>query len=140
MSKLNSSTLSAFVDVGVSAFVLRVFTAIFMLYGHGWGKLMNVFAGEFQFADPLGLGPTISLILAAFAEGICSLLILMGWYTRLAALILIINMSVAVFFFHIPNGDAFGGMETALLYLVMFIVIFLLGPGNLSIDSKSRRM
>lgn len=136
LKRLNSSTLSEFVDVKTSAMVFRVFVAFFMLYGHGWGKLMNVFAGNFQFADPIGLGPTVSLILAAFAEGICSLLIIAGFWTRFAALILTINMAVAVFFVHFPAGDWFGDMELPLLYLVAFIVIFLLGPGKYSIDDN----
>jgi len=105
-----------------------------MLYGHGWGKLMSVFGGNFQFLDPLGIGPTASLILAAFAEGICSLLIMFGFWTRLASLILTINMAVAVFLVHLPAGDWFGDMELPVIYLLAFFVIFLLGPGNFSVD------
>lgn len=137
LKRLNSSTLSEFVDVKTSAAVLRVFTALFMIYGHGWGKLMNVFGGNFPSGfDPIGIGPELSMILAAFAEGVCSLLIIAGFWTRLASLILVINMAVAVFFYHIPAGDAFGDMELALFYLVTFLVIFLLGPGKFSIDES----
>lgn len=138
MSKLNSSNVTAFVNTGISLLILRVFAAGFMLYGHGWGKMVNVVTANFRFGDPIGLGPEISLILAAFAEGICSILIILGFYTRLSALILMINMSVAVFFFHLPAGDPFGRMELALLYLVIFTTIFLMGPGKIAIDSKSR--
>ena len=139
MSKLNSTNVKAFVGTSVSLLILRVFSAGFMLYGHGWGKMMNVVAGNFQFGDPIGLGPTISLILAAFAEGICSIMIICGFYTRLASLVLMINMAVAAFLYHLPAGDGFGGMEKALLYLVIFTVIFLMGPGKFAIDSGSRR-
>jgi putative oxidoreductase len=114
--------------------VLRVFVAFFMIYGHGFGKLMNVLNGSLQFLDPIGFGPEASLILAAFAEAICAFLVLIGFWTRLASLILIINMAVAVFFHHIPGGDAFGGFETAALYLVAFMTIFLLGPGKFAVD------
>lgn len=137
LKRLNSATLSEFVDVKTSAAIFRISVAFFMIYGHGWGKLMNVFAGEFQFADPIGLGPTISLILAAFAEGICSLLIIAGYWTRFAAAVLSINMAVAVFFVHFPAGDWFGDMELALFFMVSFIVIFLLGPGKYSIDNST---
>lgn len=138
MSKFNSSNLKAFVDTGVSLFVLRVFAAGFILFGHGWGKIMNVINGNFQFGDPIGLGPEVSLILAAFAEGICAIFILVGAYTRLASLILMINLSVAVLFYHFPAGDSFGGMEPALLYLLIFTTIFLIGPGKFSVDSNNR--
>lgn len=137
LKRLNSATLSEFVDVKTSAMVLRISVAFFMLYGHGWGKLMNVFSGNFQFLDPIGLGPTVSLILAAFAEGICSLLILAGFWTRFAALVLTINMAVAVFLVHFPSGDWFGDMELPLFFLVAFIVIFLLGPGKYSLDNRN---
>lgn len=137
MSKLNSSNVTAFVNTGVSLLILRVFAAGFMLFGHGWGKMVNVFTGNFQFGDPIGLGPEISLILSAIAEGICSILIILGFWTRLSALLLMINMFVAVFFYHLPAGDPFGRMELALLYLVVFTTIFLMGPGKLAIDSNS---
>lgn len=136
LKRLNSSALSEFVDAKTSAAIFRILVAFFMLYGHGWGKLMSVFGGDFGFLDPIGIGPTASLILAAFAEGICSLLIIAGFWTRLASLFLIINMSVAVFLVHLPGGDWFGDMELPVLYLVSFIVIFLLGPGKFSVDDS----
>ena len=136
LDRLRSSKLGEFVDTATSLAVFRVLVAFFMLYGHGWGKLMNVFGGNFQFLDPLGIGPTASLILAAFAEAICAMLIIAGFWTRLASLILSINMAVAVFFVHLPGGDWFGDMELPVLYLVAFIVIFLLGPGKYSVDSE----
>lgn len=135
LQRLNSSKLSEFIDIKTSAAFFRVFVAFFMLYGHGWGKLMSVFGGNFQFLDPLGIGPTASLILAAFAEGICSMLIIAGFWTRLASLFLTINMAVAVFLVHLPAGDWFGDMELPVFYLLAFIVIFLLGPGKFSIDN-----
>ncbi|MDZ7694364.1 MAG: DoxX family protein [Balneolaceae bacterium] len=86
---------------------------------------------------PIGLGPELSLILAAFAEGICSILIIIGFYSRAAALVLTINMAVAFLFVHLFN-DPFSGMEKALLFLVIFLTIFLLGPGKYSIDGRSK--
>lgn len=134
LKRLSSSTLSEFVDAKTSAAILRIFAGFFMLYGHGWGKLMNVFSGNFQFGDPIGIGPTASLILAAFAEGVCAFLVMIGFKTRLASIFLIINMSVAFFFVHL--NQSFGDMEMALLYLLIWVVVFLLGPGKFSIDNS----
>jgi putative oxidoreductase len=136
LKRLNSSTLSEFVDTKTSVAIFRIFVAFFMIYGHGFGKLMNVFGGNFQFLDPIGLGPELSLILAAFAEAICAFLVLIGFWTRLASLFLIVNMSVALFFVHLPAGDTFGDIETLLFFLLSWIVIFLLGPGKYSIDNR----
>ncbi len=134
LDRLKSTKLSEFIDTGVSLLIFRVFAAFFMLFGHGWGKLMNVFTGNFQFGDPIGLGPEISLVLSAFAEGICSILVMVGFYTRAAAAFLMINMSVALLFVHL--SDPFGRMEKALLFMVIFTTVFLLGPGKYSFDGK----
>lgn len=131
----NSSKLNEFVDPKTAAFILRIFTAAFMIYGHGWGKLMNVFGGNFPSGfDPLGIGPELSMILSAFAEGICAFLVLIGFWTRLASTFLILNMSVAVFIAH--AGDSFGGKEKALLFLLIWVVILLVGPGKYSLDNS----
>jgi putative oxidoreductase len=136
LKRLNSSTLREFVDPKTSAFILRIFAAAFMIYGHGWGKLMNVFGTNFPSGfDPVGIGPELSMILAAFAEGICAFLILIGFWTRLASLFLMANMAVAVVFAH--AGDPFGSKEKALMYLVIWVVVFLLGPGRYSVDNRS---
>ena len=134
LKRLNSTTLSEFVDVRTSAMLLRVVTAFLMIYHHGFGKLMKVLNGNFQFLDPLGIGPELSLTLAMLAEAVCAFLVLVGFWTRLAALILVINMAVAAFFHHIPAGDGFSGIELPLLYLTSFFVIFLLGPGKFAAD------
>lgn len=135
LKRLNSSTLSEFIDTKTSAFVLRIFAAFFMIYGHGFAKITNVLSGNFQFLDPVGIGPEASLILAAFAEGICAFLILIGFWTRLAALFLIVNMSVALLFVH--ASQTFGDMEKALLYLLIWVIVFLLGPGKFSVDEAA---
>ncbi len=139
LKKLNSSRLNEFVNTGISLLILRVFASFFLFYVHGLGKLTNVINGNYQFGDPIGLGPEVSLILAAFAEGICTIFVFAGFYTRLASLIIMINMAVAVLFYHIPAGDPFGAIELALLYLLIFTVTFLIGPGKYAIDSKTER-
>lgn len=138
-NKLNSSRLNEFVNTGISLLVLRVFAAFFLFYAHGLGKVLNVINGNFQFGDPIGLGPEVSLILAAFAEGICTIFVFFGFYTRLASLIIVINMAVAVLFYHVPAGDPFGAIELALLYLLIFTVTFLIGPGKYAIDNQTSR-
>ncbi|MDZ7806253.1 MAG: DoxX family protein [Gracilimonas sp.] len=131
--KLLSTDLSKFIDVNLSILLLR-FGAGAILFTHGLPKLIKVFSGDFSFADPIGLGPEISLILAAFAEGICSLFVLFGFGTRLSSLIIVINMSVAVLIQQ--SGDPFGQKELALLFLLMFMVTLFTGGGKYSLDKK----
>ncbi len=133
----NSSKLNEFVDPKTAVAILRILAAFFLIYGHGYGKLTNVLGGDFQFLDPIGIGPGPSLVLATFAEAICAFLVLIGLWTRLASLIVVLNMAVVVFIFHLPAGDFLSGMEDAVLYLVIFVVIFLTGPGKYSFDDAN---
>ncbi|MGQ8337688.1 DoxX family protein [Sunxiuqinia sp. A32] len=110
--------------------VLRVSAGTFMLT-HGIPKLLKLLEGNTGFADPFGFGETISLILAVFAEVICSVLIIVGAGTRLATLPLIITMAVAVFMVH--GSDPFQRKELALLYLLAFITVLVFGGGKYSL-------
>ena len=112
--------------------LIRIAVAAFMLT-HGYPKLMKLLAGgEIQFADPFGLGMTISLVLVVFAEFVCSILIGIGLGTRLVTIPLIITMLVAAFIAH--GGDPFGKKEMSLLYLVMYIFLLFTGSGKFSVD------
>ena len=85
-----------------------------------------------QFADPLGVGVTASLLLTVFAEVFCSILLIFGLTSRLAAIPSLITMLVAAFVVH--ANDGFGKMEMALLYGVMYLVIAIAGAGKYSLD------
>ena len=73
----------------IGLLILRVCLGCMMLFGHGWGKLLNFSEYAEKFPDPIGLGVTVSLILAIFAEFVCSILVVLGLATRLAVIPLI---------------------------------------------------
>lgn len=133
LKKLLSTDISALITANLSVFILRVGAGLLILT-HGWPKLLKVFAGDFSFGDPIGIGAAASLILAAFAEGICGFLVTIGLGTRLASIVLSINMFVVVFFAHAT--DPFGTKEKGLLFLLLFVVIALTGGGKYSFDKK----
>ncbi len=85
-----------------------------------------------KFGDPLGLGSATSLHLSAFAEFVCAILIILGLFTRLATIPLIINMAVVFLIVH--SVDDFGTKEMSLLYLGLFLTLFFTGPGKYSAD------
>lgn len=117
--------------------LLRLTVAGFMLT-HGWPKLMRFFGeGEIKFGDPLGIGPVPSLVLVVFAEFLCSILIGIGLWTRLAVIPLMVTMAVAAFITH--GADPFGRKELALIYLVVYIFLFFSGPGKYSFDYFVRK-
>jgi putative oxidoreductase len=116
--------------------ILRIAVACLMLT-HGWPKMEKILAGNMQFADPLGIGTTPSLVLVVFAEVICSILILIGLATRLATIPLIINMAIVAFVVHAQ--DPFGKKELPLLFLLIYITLLVLGPGKYSVDGMIGR-
>ena len=121
-----------------SLFLLRISIGFMMIYSHGWGKLLKFFGNEtISFADPLGIGMVTSLALTVFAEVICSFLLIVGLGTRMATIPLIIVMLVAIFV--ILWDDPFGKKEIAILYLVPYIIIFMMGAGKYSLDAMIKK-
>ena len=104
-----------------------------MLMTHGWGKLQKIVAGDFEFSDPLGLGPAPSLVLACGAEFFCSLLVLLGVKVRWTAIPPAFAMATAAFVAH--AGDPFGRREKALLFLVGFVTLAMTGGGSYTVES-----
>src|SRR5262245_40280989 len=110
--------------------ILRVGFGAFMA-SHGWGKLQMLLAGESEnFADPIGVGKWLSLVLAVFAEFVCALLVVVGLGTRLAAIPPAITMAVAAFVVHANDPLTMGpgpSKEPALLFLIPFATLFFTG-------------
>lgn len=103
-----------------------------LMIPHGFKKLMNFAAKSATFTDPFHIGHPTSMALVIFAEFFCAVFIVMGLFTRLACIPLIIAMSVAVFSAH--NADVFGEAELATLYLFGYIALLFTGPGKASLD------
>lgn len=111
---------------------VRIAVAAMMLT-HGWPKLLKLLeGGDITFGDPIGLGPVFTLVLAVGAEFFCSIFIAIGLGTRLASIPLIITMFVAAFISHGP--DPFRQKEMALLYLVLYGILLVVGSRKYSID------
>ncbi len=121
----------------IGLLILRLFTGGCMLLAHGWGKLTGFGDLSSKFPDPIGLGSTPSLALAVFAEVFCAIAIMLGLFTRAAAIPLLITMLVAAFVIH--GDDPFQKKEFALLYAAPFLMLIFTGAGSLSIDAKLKR-
>lgn len=118
--------------IDLSLLLVRIASGGFM-FSHGWGKMMKLIEGNFEFGDPIGLGPEISLILTVFAEIICAFFLLLGCFTRLVSIPLIITMLVAVFVVHLDHD--FGKKELGLFYLISYLVLLISGGGKYSVDT-----
>ena len=130
MKKLLTIT-PADTPVDLALLLLRVGASIFMIH-HGYGKMQHFDEMQYKFIEFLGLSGSISLCLTIFAEVFCSLAIMAGFLTRFSLIPLIITMLVAVIVGH--AGDVFGKGEPATIYLVIYLTLFMSGPGRYSLD------
>ena len=113
--------------------ILRVAAGGSMLLFHGISKAESFGTLKTSFPDPLGVGSTASLALVVFAEVLCAGLLILGFFTRLAAVPLIVTMAVAVF---VQQGnDPWADRELPMLFLAAFTAVFFLGAGRASLDS-----
>lgn len=104
-----------------------------LLLSHGLLKVAQFSTLAPAFPDPLGVGTTTSLLLAIFAEVLCSMALIMGILHRLALIPIMFTMGMA--FFCIHAGDPFTTKELAFAYMVLAVLLFLAGPGRFSLDS-----
>ncbi len=115
-----------------AALLLRIAFCGLMVYNHGLMKMAIFSESPESFPDPLGIGGKMSYYLVVFAESVCSVLVLLGLFTRFALIPLIITMLVATLTVNWDNPLT--DKELPLLYLTVYAAIFLLGPGRFSLD------
>ena len=109
---------------------VRVFFGV-MFFTHGLQKMMNFSVLSDSFPSVLGLGSYTTLMVSIFCEFCCSLFLIAGLLHRLVLIPMIVTMAVAFFDIHdamMPEG------ELALIYLIVFIILFFTGPGRYSFD------
>jgi putative oxidoreductase len=117
--------------------VLRVWVGFSLFLGHGMGKIMHFSTMASHFSDPLHIGSRQSLALAALAEGICSLLLILGLGTRWVALIIAIDVGVAFSMIHKFHLLGEHNGELAWLYLGAMLALVIAGGGRFSLDGKA---
>jgi putative oxidoreductase len=118
--------------------VLRFWLGLTLLFNHGIGKLLHFSQVAPMMPDPLGVGAHLNLALVVIAEVLCSALVVIGFATRFAALIVVIEMLVAFTMVHhraLATGPGSG--ELAFLYLAGFLTIVLAGGGRFVVCNKT---
>lgn len=121
------------ISIHLGLLLLRFCSGGIMALQHGLPKLFKLYHGQYEtFPDPLGVGHLTSMVLAVLGEFVCGLLIVAGFKTRLSLIPALITMLVVIVIVH--AGDPFKEIELAILYLTMYVVLFLTGPGFYSLD------
>lgn len=103
-----------------------------LIIPYGYDKLIHFAEKKNVFMNFMGIGSTVSLSLVIFAEFFCAMFVVLGLFTRLAVIPLVISMGVA--FFKVGHGDVFGKAANAALFLSCFLAILLCGSGKASAD------
>ena len=123
---------------------LRVGSAAMLLYFHGWKKLLGCLAfllkaEPWPFIDTVAkLGfplPGFLAVLAALAESIGALLLVLGLYTRWIAPLIAVTMLGAVYR-HLISDMRF---ELAAMYFLVALVFTFAGGGKWSADALLQR-
>lgn len=133
--------------------VLRVIVGVIFL-AHGAQKLLGIWGGggiegTTAFFSQLGLSPAMPLaMLVGAVELFGGLMLMLGAFTVPVSIALAINMLVAIWKVHLPQGfflnwaaapGAGFGYEFTLALLGALISLMLTGAGALSIDGRRAR-
>ena len=118
-----------------------------IFFAHGAQKFLGLFGGPgmsktIQGFQGMGIPPflTVIVIIAEFFGGIA---IILGFLTRIAVLGLAIDMLVAIYKVHLPNGFFMNwynipnkghGIEYNLALIGLSLALLVWGAGNLSVD------
>lgn len=102
----------------------------------GWGKLGNL-PKVTKFFTELGIPwPHFNAIMVGGSELICGVLLLIGLFTRLATIPLIVDMAIAL---ATARAEKIGGFfdlvgQEEFLYIVILLWLLVAGAGSVSID------
>lgn len=112
--------------------VLRLGFGILLAH-HGYGKLSNFHQTESFMPDLMGVPKSMAAGLVVFAELFCGIFIILGLFTRLACIPIIILFAVIIF--KVGHADFFGKEELPTAYIIPFIALLFTGAGKISVDN-----
>jgi putative oxidoreductase len=133
-------------DTGFSGTILRIVLGAVM-FPHGAQKLLGWFGGGGFSATMKGFEsnlhiPTVFALLAILAESVGAVALMAGFFTRIAALAISVNMLVAVWLVHWKVGFFMNwmgtgkgeGFEYHILAVAIGIALMIKGGGRWSVD------
>ena len=131
----------------LSRFFMRIFAGILFLQ-FGIRQIANYDFFAKVFPDVFGMGSETTLVLMITIELLCSVFLIFGFITRLAAIPPLVSMIIAEYYlladnivdlsaFQVTQSAVFTSMQLGyvpIMFVGMFFFIVLAGPGKVSID------
>lgn len=119
--------------------ILRIVTALLFLQ-HATMKLFGFPAMPMPEGVAPGAGGFSPFILIGILELVGGLMLIAGFWTRLAAFVLSGEMAVAYWMAHAPQSfyPLLNGGEAAVLFCFVFLYIAASGPGAWAVDDRMR--
>lgn len=125
--------------------LLRLGVGFIFIFIHGLGKItagpgMWKRLGGSMSTFGINFLPEFWGFMAAFTEFFVPMFLILGVLFKPAALLLALNMIVATSV-HLKNLDPWGKIAYPMMLVILFISLFLIGPGKFSIDAllKNRK-
>jgi putative oxidoreductase len=141
MNKLFSSTA---INTDLGLLIIRLIIGALMAF-YGYEKLIHfneMAASDFWMKNVsfFGFSSKIALGLTVFAELVCSILLILGLFTRISLFFLAFCMAwifLVVFPMSIlDKGDNGYQFNDAFVYFAIYLGLFFTGAGNYSLDAK----
>ena len=122
---------------GLGLTILRVVVGT-VFFVHGLQKLFLMgFGGVAGMLEGLGVpAPGLFAVILTLVELLGGLALMLGLFTRIAAIPLAVDMLVATLTVHLPNGFSAqnGGYEFTLVLLAASVALAVAGPGEAALD------
>ncbi len=141
MNKLFSSTA---INSDLGLLIIRLIIGLLMAF-YGYEKLLHfneMAASDFWMKNVsfLGFSSKVALGLTVFAELVCSILLILGLFTRISLFFLAFCMAwifLVVFPMSIlDKGDNGYQFNDAFVYFMIYLGLFFTGAGKYSLDDK----
>jgi putative oxidoreductase len=126
----------------IALLVMRIIAGLTLFSCSGASKLFHLDSLLSSRVDPLGAGSLApaAMIYAAFALGVCTLLVVAGFATRYAALFTVISLAATFFLIdhslstNLLDPGHNSHPEVTWLYMCAFLALVFTGPGRYSLD------
>jgi len=121
-------------QVSLGLLFLRLIGGTLLILGRSWTWAAAIDAHGVRFDAPFGAGGEFSWILTLFSECFCTILVMLGIFTKFTAVPPLLVMLVLAL--ALPTGTAWSVREVYLLYALPFFVLTFTGAGEYSVDAR----